>query len=101
MPGHPVPDSAASRDDATSAAARGERLLLRMLIVNEWCEGRDLNPYVLLRQNLNLVRLPFRHLRVVAIAAGAAEQVSHVFELSSWGLFVKPLKNGRKVLYAA
>ena len=26
--------------------------------VKDKCEGRDLNPYVLLRQNLNLVRLP-------------------------------------------
>lgn len=29
----------------------------------DWCAGRDLNPHVSPRQNLNLVRLPFRHLR--------------------------------------
>lgn len=28
-----------------------------------WCEWRDLNPYVVRRQILSLVRLPFRHTR--------------------------------------
>ena len=30
------------------------------------CEKRDLNPHALQRQNLNLVRLPFRHSRISA-----------------------------------
>ena len=31
--------------------------------VSYWCECRDLNPYVVRRQILSLVRLPFRHTR--------------------------------------
>ena len=31
----------------------------------EWCEGRDLNPYALRHEILNLACLPFHHPRMV------------------------------------
>lgn len=31
---------------------------------SRWCEWRDLNPHVVRRQILSLVRLPFRHTRM-------------------------------------